>query len=83
MKPFIPQGMIAVGAPGAGRTIYGAVTQLEQTDGAFHTYAASRVPKYTADAEGEVRKLKLSAKPLLVPNNKAPWISADVLTPQS
>jgi len=77
---FIGYGKAILTAPGAGRTLYGAVTQLEQADGSFHTYAASRVPKYTADAESEVRKIKLSAKPLLVPNNKAPWICADVLT---
>lgn len=77
---FIGYGKAILTAPGAGRTLYGAVTQLEQADGTFHTYAASRVPKYTADAESEVRKIKLSAKPLLVPNNKAPWICADVLT---
>lgn len=77
---FITRGKVVLTAPGAGRTLYGAVTQLEQKDGAFHTYAANRVPKYTADAEAEIRKIKVSAKPLVVPNNKGAWVSADVLT---
>ena len=78
--PYLGSGNVVLTAPASGRTLYGAVTQLYQSDGAFHTYAAARVPKYTADAESEVRKLKISAKPLLIPNNKAPWISASVLT---
>lgn len=78
--PFMPYGSAVVTAPGAGRSLYGAVTQLEQKDGTYYTYAAKRVPKYLADAANEVRTIKLSAKPLLVPNNMAPWISADVLT---
>jgi hypothetical protein len=40
---------------------------------------ASRVPKYTADADNEIRTLKVSARPLLIPKNKSPWISASVL----
>lgn len=77
--PFLGSGNVVMTAPGAGRTLYGAVSQLEQNDGAWHTYAARRVPKYTADSENEVRTIKVSAKPLLIPNNKAPWISAKVL----
>ncbi|MCI5996106.1 MAG: major capsid protein [Blautia sp.] len=76
---YMGNGNVVLTAPAAGRSLYGAVTQLEQSDGAFHTYAARRVPKYTAKADEEVRKLKVSAKPLLIPRNKSPWISASVL----
>lgn len=77
--PYMGSGNVVLTAPASGRTLYGAVSQLEQSDGRFHTYAATRVPKYTADADNEVRTIKVSAKPLLIPNNKAPWISAKVL----
>lgn len=76
---FMGTGNVVLTAPAAGRSLYGAISQIEQTDGAFHTYAATRVPKYTADAEAEIRKLKVASKPLLIPRNKAPWISASVL----
>lgn len=79
VKSFIPQGMIAVGAPGAGRTIYGAVTQLEQADGEFHTYAGINVPKYLSDAKSNVRELILTSAPLCMPNNENPFITARVL----
>lgn len=78
-KPFIGAGKVVVTAAGAGRTLYGAVTQLEQADGRFHTYAAKRVPKYVSNAEGNVRTITVTARPLMIPNNKNPWIVADVL----
>lgn len=79
VKSFIPQGMIAVCAPSAGRTIYGAVTQLEQADGEFHTYAGVNVPKYLSDARSNVRELILTSAPLCMPNNENPFITARVL----
>lgn len=79
IKPYIPSGMIAVTAPAAGRTVYGAITQLEQSDGEFHTYAGVDVPKYTSDAVANTRELTLSTAPLCMPNNANPFIVADVL----
>lgn len=80
VKPFIPAGMIAVCAPNAGRTVYGAITQVEQADGEFHTYAAVDVPKYLSDAAHNVRELMLSSAPLCMPNNENPFITAKVLS---
>ena len=79
VKPFIPAGMIAVGAPAAGRTVYGAITQMEQTDGEFHTHAGVDVPKYISDASHNVREVQLSSAPLCIPNNENPFITAKVL----
>lgn len=76
---FIPSGKCILTAPDAGRTLYGAVTQVEQSDGEFHTYAGRRVPKYLSSAEGNTRSLTISSRPLLIPNNKNPFIVADVL----
>lgn len=76
---YIPSGKCVLTAPGAGRTCYGAVSQVEQADGEFHTYTGRRVPKYISDANGNTRTLTISSRPLLIPNNKNPWIAADVL----
>ena len=78
-KAYIDPKTVILTAPGAGRTLYGAVTQVEQADGEFHTYAGKRVPKYLASAEGNTRSLTLTAHPLLIPNNKNPFIVAKVL----
>lgn len=79
VKSFIPAGYIAVGAPAAGRTVYGAITQIEQHDGEFHTYAATDVPKYISDATHNTREVQLATAPLCMPNNANPFISAKVL----
>lgn len=79
-KLYIPSGKCVLTAPAAGRTLYGAVTQVEQSDGEFHTYTGRRVPKYLSSAEGNTRSLTLSSRPLMIPNNKNPFIVADVLT---
>ena len=78
-KAYIPAGHIAAGAPAAGRTLYGAVTQVEQVDGEFHTYTGRFVPKYISDATSNTRELILTSCPLLVPNNKNSFITAKVL----
>ena len=76
---FIPSGKCVMTAPAAGRTLYGAVSQVEQSDGAFHTYTGKRVPKYISNAEGNTRSLTISSRPLPMPNAKGSFISADVL----
>lgn len=76
---FVPAGMIAVTAPGAGRTVYGAITQMEQADGNFHTYAAVDVPKYISDAAHDTREVRLATAPLPMPKNENAFISAKVL----
>lgn len=77
VTPYVPAKKIAVTAPGAGRGLYGAVTQMEQTDGQFHSYMGRRVPQYWADKQG--RSLTVSSRPLLVPKTKDCFISATVL----
>jgi len=79
VKSYVPAGMIAVGAPAAGRTVYGAITQVEQSDGEFHTYTGVDVPKYISDATHNVREVQLSTAPLCMPNNENPFITAKVL----
>lgn len=78
LTPFIPAGNVVLTAPNAGRTLRGAVSQVEQADGELHTYTGARVPKYIADANGNTRTITLTACPLLVPNQKNPWVSAKV-----
>lgn len=78
-KPYIDAKKVVLTAPAAGRTLYGAVSQVEQADGEFHTYTGKRVPKYLSNAEGNSRTLTLTSCPLLIPNNKNPFIVAKVL----
>lgn len=77
MAAYIPAGTVVLTAPAAGRTVYGAVTQLED-DESFHTYAGKRVPKYTSNKAADIRTLRLAARPLMIPNNKNCFIVADI-----
>ena len=76
---FVPAGQIVLTAPAAGRTLYGAITQIDQPGGGFVTYAEKRVPKYISDENTNTRKIGVSSSPLCVPNHKNAWICATVL----
>lgn len=78
-KSFIPTGGVCLTAPDMGRTVYGAVTQLEMEDQRFHTYMARRVPQVTVDVHGGIRTLTQKARPLTIPNFKNAAITAKVL----
>ena len=78
-QTYIASGTGVMTAPRAGHMLYGAVSQIEQADGEFHTYGRRRVPKYVANADGNVRTLTLSARPLPAPMNKNPFIVAKSL----
>lgn len=78
--PFITSKYAILTAPNCGRTLYGAVTQVEQEDGLFHTRAGRRVPKYVSDPTGNTRDIYLASRPLLIPNNKNAWITFQALT---
>lgn len=78
-KTFIPPKKVALTAPGVGRTLYGAITQMEETDKEFHTYTAKRVPHLTTNVKDSIRTLTEKARPLCVPNFKNSTITAQVL----
>ena len=78
-KTFVPSGKIAVTAPEMGRCMYGAITQMEESDRQFHTYANRRVPHVTYNTHDSVRTLAQQARPLMVPKVKDSAISATVL----
>lgn len=77
VESFVPANKICVTAPGAGRSLYGAVSQMEQISGQLETYPGRRVPRYWADKNG--RELTVSSHPLLVPKTKDCFITAEVL----
>ncbi len=77
IKSFVPEKQICVTAPSAGRGLYGAVSQIEQSDNLWHTYMGRRVPRHWADKNA--RELTVSSRPLFIPRTKNPFISATVL----
>lgn len=77
--PYLPAGTVIVTGQNCGRGMYGAVTQIEESDREYHTYEGIRVPKRLTDAVSDKKKLFLTARPLFVPVAKSGWTSATVL----
>lgn len=73
---YFPATSAAVTAPGAGHLMYGKVTQINHGSTEFTTHVATRVPKLLVNEEDDIRKLRLTARPLAAPYNRSPWIYA-------
>lgn len=71
---YFPEKSALVTAPGCGHLMYGAVTQMEDKE--FETFAMARVPKLVVVEEKDMRKLRLTSRPLPAPLHNAPWIYA-------
>lgn len=76
-QPFIPDDHVILCRPNLGGFKYGAVTQLE-SDGQFHTYEGTRIPKSWADQNADARMIRLSSRPIPVPNDVDGWFVAKV-----
>lgn len=79
MQDLVPKDSIALVAPKMGRILYGAVTQIEESDRQYHTYPARRVPHIVTNVKDSIRTLTEKSRPLVVPNVKNSTISAKVL----
>ena len=80
IQQYIPSGHGFLTAPNCCRTLYGAVSQVEQSDGLFHTYTGRRVPKYISNAEDDTRKLVVTSHPLVIPTDENASISVQAVT---
>lgn len=78
-ESFLPSGTVIVTAPGMGKMLYGAITQLEP-DGTFHTYAETKVPFYIADQHNNTRTIRESSAPVPVPVDRRSWAVANVFS---
>lgn len=75
-QPMVPAKTIILGPKGMNKRLYGAVTQMENKE--FVTFEGIRVPKSWADEQNEVRKLRLTSRPLPVPDDVDSWYVAVV-----
>lgn len=75
-QPMVPEGHILMATKGVNKRIYGAVTQIENEN--FVTIEGTRIPKSWVDKDNEVRKLRLSSRPLPVPEDVDGWYVAQV-----
>lgn len=76
-QPMIPAGKLLLGSTGMNKRLYGAVTQIQGET--FITYEGMRIPKSWVDKENEVRKLRITSRPLPAPDDVDAWYVATVL----
>ncbi|MGG3504763.1 major capsid protein [Paenibacillus lautus] len=76
-QPFIPDNVVILTRPNLGRIVYGAITQME-SDKQFHTYEGTRIPKSWADENADARMIRLSSRPIPVPDDVDGWFVAEV-----
>lgn len=76
-QPYIPDDHVVLCRPGLGGFSYGAVTQME-SDGQFHTYEGTRIPKSWSDQNSDARMIRLSSRPIPIPDDVDGWFVAQV-----
>lgn len=70
--PYFPTKGALLAAPGTGKMLYGAVTQMEM-DNQLHTRTGTRIPKHVADVKHNQRESILTSRPIATPTIKSPW----------
>ena len=75
-QPYMPDETVIVTAPGCGKGLYGAVTQMDEA-GNIQTYTGTRVPMYLFTRKPPVKEVILTTKPLFVPVRPNPWMVAN------
>jgi hypothetical protein len=79
--PMMPSGCVIVTTSQLkGTMLYGGISQYEsENSGIATTYRGRRVPLIFTDIDSQVRKYRLSARPLPLPKNGRAWSLANVL----
>lgn len=77
LKPYVPVNNVVIARPNMGKFVYGAVTQMESQQ--FVTIEGSRIPKSWADEQNEQRMLRISSRPVPLPEDIDDWAVLEVL----
>lgn len=69
--PMMPEKTVIFASKGQHKRLYGAVRQIENKE--FVVIQGERVPKSWVDDENEVRKIRITSKPLPCPDDVDSW----------
>lgn len=72
LEQYIPDNHIIIGAPGRGKRLFGAVTQIDDTN-QHTTYEGEYIPKYTVDKDADTSALTISSRCVVVPEFLDDW----------
>jgi len=70
-QPFMPDSTVIMARVGMGKRLYGAISHVEDTG--FVTYEGTRIPKRIIDSKNDTTLLRLSSRPLPVPEDVDDW----------
>lgn len=72
--PYVPKGYVLIGSSNVKhRLVYAQVTQIEQSDGQFHSYNLDRVPKVECNVNRNFYMYTLTSRPVPVPLDLLSW----------
>ena len=74
---YFPATSAMVTAPGCGHTMYAQVTQIDYGSTLPTDHVGARIPKFMIDQAHDIRKLRLTSRPLMAPQNDRPYIYAE------
>jgi hypothetical protein len=80
MKPYVPPDNVLIAASSLGGNFsYAAVAQVDAEESGLRVYEGKRIPLIYYEAGEDIRKFRLSSRPIPVPQNLAAWTILDVL----
>jgi hypothetical protein len=80
MKPYVPEDNVLVAASSlVGNFSYSGVAQVDADESRMSVYQSKRVPLIFYEAGEDIRKFRLSTRPIPVPQNLAAWTVLDAL----
>ena len=75
LQAYIPDGYVIMGRTGTGSQVFGAITQVEEMDGKFHTYEGAYVPKIWTDVGGDSQQIRMASKCIPKPDCIDDWFT--------
>ena len=80
MKPFVPVDCVLIASSAAsGCFSYAGVSQVDQDERTIRVYEGARIPMISYENFDDIRKFRLSSRPVPVPQNLSAWTILDVL----
>jgi Phage major capsid protein E len=80
MKLFVPEDVVLVAASSLGGSFsYAGISQVDQDERSIRVYEGRRVPLISYENFEDIRKFRLSSRPVPVPTNLLSWTLLDVV----
>lgn len=76
---YLDQKSFVIAPPNLGATKFGSITQMEEEDREYHSYANNLVPRRITNVSSSERNLEMSSAPLVHPYDWTAWRTCKAL----